>query len=668
MTTAVTDTKKEPQEELRGSTRAIRVYDYEPDSIDTVGTTVRMLVYPLVGGALTLAAWYLLRASSLAAFNVSMVPRALATACSFVVILAVGALLLAWLRDESTSRRRPTWRVWLTEFVCSFAPAGLVVSTLGIPLASTKLYLDGIQVDQGFRTQFLTRMADTMSNQDMNYADLPAFYPIGWFWLGGRLSDVLGMPGWEVYQPWALVSLATAASQLVPLWRKLTSSLPIATAIALVTIAIILTQTPDEPYAAIVGMFVPAAAVLGYYAMRGSWAPTITLTLYLGLSACLYTLYTGIVAVTMMAFALTGFLTMEGKQRWVPLRQLALMGFGSILIALIAWGPYLMAVLRSPETTRSTAQHFLPSEGAEVPLPFFDLSLVGLLSLAGLVFLVVRFRRPEIAHISIAVGVCYVWVVGSMVITLAGTTLLGFRVEVLVALLLSTAGILAIADLRLSGLAVLYPNSISKRCSHLLTTLFVLLLATATLGYVQQIPAENESFIDEAYASTDGNGERSDLRESDVGRYYKQMDEYIQSRGYTPGETVLFTDEINFMAYHPYRGFNAFTSHYANPLGEFDARNESLKQWANGSFNELSNPQAFAAAIDDAPWAPPQAFIFRGSETDPEAPWKTHIAHDIFPSQPNVHYEALFFNPAAFNSPEWDTQQFGPFVVVVRNR
>ena len=36
--------------------------------------------------------------------------------------------------------------------------------------------------------------------------------------------------------------------------------------------------------------------------------------------------------------------------------------------------------------------------------------------------------------------------------------------------------------------------------------------------------------------------------------------------------------------------------------------------------------------------------------------------------RPNVHYEALFFNPAAFNSPEWVTQQFGPFVVVVRNR
>lgn len=425
MTTAPTDTKDEPREELRGSTRAIRVYDYEPDRISTASTIVRMLCFLFAGGVLTLGAWYVLRVTTLAAFNVSMVTRALATACSFVVIFTVGALLLMWLRDESTPRQRPTWRVWLTEIVCSLAPAGLVVTTLGIPLASTKLYLDGIQVDQGFRTQFLTRMSETMSNQDMNYADLPSFYPIGWFWLGGRLSNILGMPGWEVYQPWALVSLGAAASMLVPLWRKLTGSLPVATAIALVTVGIVLSETPDEPYAAVVGMFVPAAAILGYYAMQGSWAATVALTLYLGVSACFYTLYTGIVAVTMMAFALMAFLTSEGKQRWVALRQLVAMGFGSILIALVAWGPYLAAVMRSPESTRSTAQHFLPSEGAAVPLPFFDLSLVGLLSLAGLVFIVVRFRRPEIGHVGLAVGVCYVWVVGSMVITLAGTTLSG---------------------------------------------------------------------------------------------------------------------------------------------------------------------------------------------------------------------------------------------------
>ena len=51
---------------------------------------------------------------------------------------------------------------------------------------------------------------------------------------------------------------------------------------------------------------------------------------------------------------------------------------------------------------------------------------------------------------------------------------------------------------------------------------------------------------------------------------------------------------------------------------------------------------------------------------DPEAGFKTHIAHDIFPNQPNVRYEGIFFNPKAFEGGDWDVEQIGPFAVVVR--
>lgn len=646
-----------------------RVTAYAPDGLTTGAALVRF-VCALFGGALfALAAWYVLHSVSLAAFNVSMVTRALATACSFLVIVAVAVLTWLWLRDGD--RPRPRWRAWLTEVVCTLAPSGLVVSALGIPLSATKLYLDGIQVDQGFRTQFLTRMAETAANQDMNYMDLPSFYPLGWFWLGGRLSNILGMPGWEVYQPWAIVSLAAAGSALVPVWRKLLGSLPAATAIAVATTAICLTMVPDEPYAAIVAMGVPAAAVMGYRAMHGSWANTIGLAIYLGVSACFYTLYTGILAITMVIFAVTTAVAgTRTKSWWQPLRQVAVIGFGSIAIALVAWGPYLKGLLTSPESVRSTAQHFLPSEGTIIPLPFFALTAVGALSLIGLIYILVRFRDPEITYFALAVTVCYVWVFGSMVISLAGTTLLGFRVEVLIALLLSTAGIFAIMELRLIGIDSLYPDRLTEKGNRVVTALFVVLLGAGTLAYVQQIPDENESFIDEAYTGTDGNGERADRRESDVGRYYIQINDFIQSQGYNPTDTVLFTDEINFMAFHPYHGFNAYTSHYANPLGEFDARNDTIASLAIGSFNELSDPAEFTRAVDkvNERWKAPDVFLLRGSETDPEEPWKTHIAHDIFPSQPNVHYEALFFNPKAFDSADWAVEQFGPFVVVTRNK
>lgn len=642
---------------------------FAPDPVSTSSAILRFVVAAVAGGFLALLAFFVLKRVTLAAFNVSMVTRALATAGSLSVLIVVTFLLWLWIQDRTSSKKRPTWRRLLTEAVCGLAPAGLVVSSVAIPLSATKLYLDGIQVDQGFRTQFLTRMTETMSNQDMNYVDLPSFYPIGWFWLGGRLANVLNMPGWEVYQPWALVSLAAAGSALVPLWRKLTGSLPAATSIALVTTAVILTMVPEEPYAAMVAMGVPAAAVLGYRAMYGSWASTIAVSLYLGASACFYTLYTGIMAATMIAFAFIAFIAMgRGKRTLTPFVHLFVMGVGSICIALLAWGPYLRALFTASEEVSSAAQHFLPSQGTTVPLPFFHLTLVGVLCFVGLLYIIVRHREPEFTALGIATAVCYVWVVASMVITLVGTTLLGFRVEVLIAVLLSTTGVLALIDLRLTGVTRLYPTGLSERTNRTLTGVFHLGLALAMLSYAQQIPDKNEVFLDQAYTDTNGDGQRADRRESDVGRYYGQMHEFIQEQGYNPVETVLFTDEINFLAYHPYHGFNAFTSHYANPLGQFVARNELIAQWAHDSYEQLQDPKAMTAAIDAAPWRAPDVFIFRGSEKDQDAPWKTHVAHDIFPSEPNIRYQGLFFNPDAFDSADWTTKQFGPFVVVVRNR
>ena len=180
---------------------------------------------------------------------------------------------------------------------------------------------------------------------------------------------------------------------------------------------------------------------------------------------------------------------------------------------------------------------------------------------------------------------------------------------------------------------------------------------------MQQIPSENESHIDQAYADTDGYGERADRFPPDAAQYYGEITELLTSHGYQPNEAVIYTDEINYMAYNPYFGFNAFTSHYANPLGEFDLRNEELIAWSQLSWDD---PEALTEAIDDSKWAPPVAFIFRGDVEEPGEGYKTHVAHDIFPNEPNVRYEGLFFNAEAFDNDEWDVEQIGPFAVVVR--
>src|SRR5437879_3511889 len=95
------------------------------------------------------------------------------------------------------------------------------VVTLGMPLGATKLYLFGISVDQQFRTEYLTRLADTPALHDMTYAGLPAFYPPGWFWVGGRLAALTGTPAWEMFKPWAITSITIAIAAALVLWSRM---------------------------------------------------------------------------------------------------------------------------------------------------------------------------------------------------------------------------------------------------------------------------------------------------------------------------------------------------------------------------------------------------------------------------------------------------------------
>ncbi|MCT2338079.1 galactan 5-O-arabinofuranosyltransferase [Corynebacterium sp. p3-SID1056] len=634
-------------------TRAdLRTTGYAPDPISAQQTLIRTLLAGGIGALATTLVWFVMHAISLPAYNTSMAIRALSSAGSILVLIVTLICAVFWLRGT---------RKWLNGIVMHLTAPALVVTSLGIPLSATRLWLDGIQVDQGFRTQFLSRMTETAGNADMNYADLPSFYPMGWFWLGGRVADLLGVPGWEVFQPWALITLAAGAAMLVPVWQKITGSLPVACVIATFTTAVVLTETPDEPYAAIVAMFFPAATVITYRALLGSRNAIIFMALYLGISASLYTLFTAIAALFVVTMSVLVFFVVTRDAG--PFIRLLIIGVSSLAIAAVTWWRYLAAALSGNYDVQSTANHFLPEEGTVFPLPFFSFSIIGLLSLLGLILIVIRAGEREVASLGVGIIVCYAWCLASMAATLLGTSLLGFRVEVLIIELFVTAGILAVTDIILVGLDYFFPTRFNLAMNQTIIAIICIVVASACLQYVQQIPAENESHIDQAYADTDGFGERADRFPPDAAQYYGEITELLESHDHHPNEAVIYTDEINYMAYNPYFGFNAFTSHYANPLGEFALRNEELIAWSQLSWDD---PAALTGAIEDSKWAPPVAFIFRGDVEEPGEGFKTHVAHDIFPNEPNVRYEGLFFNAEAFEGDEWHVEQIGPFAVVVR--
>ena len=615
------------------------------DTTSFLGVLVGMAAAAIGGGLVTLIAWFVFKQVSLPAFNTSMVTRGLSTAGIVVTVVVVAGLLYLWTK-RGVQGKGPL--AWLTVVVAYLSPALIVICSLGMPLSASKLWLHGIQVDQVFRTQFLTRMTVEGGYADMNYADMPTFYPMGWFWLGGRMANLLGLQGWEAFQPWSLVSIAMACCLLVPVWQRLTGSLPLGTVIALTTTALTLTLAVDEPYSAVIALGVPAAAIMCSRAFHGSWGSTVGLLVFLGISATFYTLFTGAIAVTVVSFV--ALVTAIVERSFKPIVRLAVIGFGSLAIAAIAWGPYLLAVLRADFPTETAAQHYLPAEGTEVPVPFLAPSIVGLLCLIGIVYLVIRVKNVHIRTLGWALIGVYLWIVASMVLPLLGTTLLGFRLEILVVLIMATAGVL--------GLAHLYEQ---YRTREYLAAVVAVITALAGIFYMQEIPAEHQTAIDSAYSDTDGNGERADKFPADSARYYSEIDEFFQGHN----ADVVMTDEKLFMAYYPYYGFNAFTAHYANPLWQFKQRNEEMATWAENSWDQT--PQEFVDTLENNPWDVPNAMIFRGDIESPDDGYKAHLAVDIFPNQPNVRYDAILFDPEVFNDPDlWDVKQIGTFVVAAR--
>ena len=635
---------------------------YETDIVSRGWTTAGIVAAAFGGGLFTLLCWFVLKQTHLPAFGGSYVSRAVGNAGTIAVLIVTMVLVYFWLRDEHnsgntsaadvseshdahtsrnpddartttsrdadvTTRKRPRWRAWLTYVVCYLSPAALVVTTIGIPLAATKLYLDGVTVDQGFRTEYLTRMTDSMQLKDMSYIDMPPYYPAGWFWLGGRFANLIGLPGWEAFQPWALVSISAAACMLVPVWQRLCGSLPVATGIALVNVCVVLVMSAEEPYAAII-------------------------------------------AIALSVVVVAAVLAAGAHRTLMPLLHLLTVGVGSIAVAAIVWGPYVMAVYRGRPQSGATAMHYLPNEGTQIPMPMLSFSVIGALCMCGLVYLVVRAVDRDVRAMGAALVVFYGWIVASMVATLTGNTLLGFRLDALIAMQLATAGVLALAEIRLVGVARLYPRLVGRSRGRTVTLVMVILLGFGGLSYAQTISNRNHDAIDLAYTDTDGNGERADRFPADSGAHYAEIDRVIQKDGYVPRETVVLTDERNFMAFYPYHGFQSFTSHYANPLGEFSMRNHVIEEWATQSWTSLADPRRFRESLDESgkQWRSPDVFIFTGDVDDKSKGWMYDIAEDIYPNNPNVRFRGVWFNPAVFlNSPEhWNVTQVGPFVVVTR--
>ncbi|MFB7877293.1 galactan 5-O-arabinofuranosyltransferase [Nocardia sp. NPDC056064] len=613
------------------------------------------------------------------AFNASNVTRALTTVGQVVAVaLLVVSVLLIRLRKWPVVAKLASW-VGISSFV---------TVTLGMPLAATKLYLFGISVDQEFRTEYLTRLTDSAALRDMTYADIPPFYPAGWFWIGGRVGNVLGLDGWEVFKPYAIGLLAVCAVVALVLWTQLVRA-DLAVGAAAAVTAMTLAYASPEAYGAVLVVFIPPVLVLAWGALHrsaGGWGAVLGTGLFLGVAACFYTLYLGIAAFTVVVMAVVAAgLAVAARRRegrrtlgtrrvsadsaaggtgdeksavWRaalgPFVRLAVMGAIAVVLALVVWAPYLLEMLGGAKLPSGSAFHYLPQSGAELAFPMLEFSLRGALCLLGTVWLVVRAGSSRRAQaLGIGVVSIYLWTLLSMAATAAGTTLLSFRLEPVLLAVLAAAGVFGFVE---GGRAVY--QALNEPAP--LRTAAGVLAVLGALAFAQHIPTVLTHEIDTAYTDTDGNGERADQRPPSAVSFYREIDAALQAQTGRPrDESVVLTADTTFLAYYPYFGFQALTSHYANPLADFKDRAATIAEWS-----ELPTSAALADALAHSPWRAPDAFLFRRDADT----YTLRLAEDVYPNDPNVKRYTVAFPKALFTDPIFTTTDIGPFTLVTVDR
>ena len=542
---------------------------------------------------------------------------------------------------------------WAARVAAAVFLSAFTVVTLGMPLGATKLYLFGISVDQQFRTEYLTRLTHSPALHDMTYAGMPPFYPPGWFWIGGRAAALTGTPAWEMFKPWAITSIAIAVVLAMVLWSALIRfeyALIVTTATAAVTLA----YSSPEPYAAMITVLIPPVLVLAWSGLRGrtrhgGWAAVVGVGVFLGVSATFYTL---LLAYTAFTVAVMAVLVAIARRSVEPLLRLAVIAALTAAIAAITWLPFLLRAARSPMSDTGSAQHYLPADGAVLTFPMLQFSLLGSLCMLGTLWLVWR-ARTSVRAAALGVGVLslYAWSLLSMLTTLVGTTLLSFRLQPTLTVLLSAAGAFGFIEVALA---------LRDRWARSVLPVAAAIGLIGAIGFSQDIPDVLRSDLTVAYTDTDCNGQRGDRRPPGAEKYYPQIDAAIRQVTDRPREqTIDQTADYSFLSYYPYYGFQGLTSHYANPLAEFDKRAAAIESWA-----KLKTSDQLVKALDALPWQAPTVFLMRRGANDT---YTLRLAEDVYPNQPNVRRYAVELDANLFTGPHFTVKTIGPFVLAIRN-
>lgn len=594
---------------------------------------------------------------------------------SSLVPVALGALgaagligvLLALSVLDLRGRRAPA-----TTPVTWIALSALATLPLSLMLQGTKHYIFGISGDQSFRVQYLTRFADSARLADIAHADLPPYYPSGWFWVGGRIADLAGVPGWEAYKPFAIATMAVAGVVAFCVWRLVVPRTP-AILLALITTVVGLRIAAYQPYSWLLAAALPPLAVLAWQLVRAVAAgiPTrrwlgaaVLVGLALGTAGAVHGLLFWFFGLLLAVLAGTAVLRSRPGSRLTATRRLTVppvvIGVVALPLVLLVWAPYIAALLQRGFRA-GAAQRFLPESGAMWPLPMFEPTSTGALALIGTVWLVARFRSSDVAQaLGMTILTGYAWYAMSTLALVAGTTLLAFRLEPLLVATLACGGVLGLLDgARVAACWIRTANRAGSRPAPLAAVVVTLSFA-ALLGMLQTVPQEYEWSDATQYGDYYPSGVTplGTADDNEPGAWNDELIATIDELTDVPArESVVLSAHNELLAYRPYFTFQTTIAQYANPLADFPARRVEIERWAASTTAEQ-----LLAALDSAPVRPPSVFVLR---RQPDG-LHLRLTYDTFPAQPNTGSRTVVFDQTLFENPAFQRRDVGPFTVIVR--
>jgi galactan 5-O-arabinofuranosyltransferase len=601
-----------------------------------------------LAGALWLVAWAVTALVDLDAALPSRRTPLLATAGALAVLAVVVAGVLAARRPRDLP---PAIVATTSGFVAGLATAAL---------HGTRWSFNALYSDAGFRTQAVTRFADSPQLADYGYRGLPSYYPPALPWVQGRLADLLGVPGWAAMKPVTLVLAAVVPVLAYVLWRRVLPEPVAAVVVAATTFATVNLVKPDEWL--VLALLVPwwLELVRGVRAPGRRELPFWGHGLVLGGLLLVHSFF----FLPMFLASVVAVLVDALRRRPMPLRPVRALLVGAVgaVVSAPYWLP--MVVVRFEGAVSDDLQRRWSRPGFEWPTLPVPTDAVGVLGLLGVVWLVLRARTvPVAASLGTALATTYVFFVGGQVVQRYDVAVLPEKSEDLLVALLVASGVLALAELL--GLLRGHPRGIAVLLAA--TAAAVAVAVPVALGHAQHwlvgrpvLAAQQMRYPDGSYPAgglPDPTTTRHPWGVSPVGTD-PSTDEVAGAWRSLTGRplgagTVLVAARADLLATVPVHTFISWKSIYSHPDGRFADRLALLDRVAS-----CTTPRCAYGLLHDNPFDRVDGLVLTESPDGLRLP----ITTDVFPDGWVLH--PVTFAPALFDGPLFRRRVVGDVVVV----